>query len=208
MKRNRKWMGLAFIMAVLLLVAAASGFAQGKKGETSGGYGKTPDDAAVEETKKADGRVIQGEKEPGPPPIDTLAHASGSYYYETDSLTDEELWSAIAEFRAATVVATVNRDHSPNSAFVIPGYVEEGVLVFGLAENQTAKNLMERDWAVITVLVPYPEKETPYEGTKYKGARVVVERISDEAEIQRLMETYDGYPSSIYMRVVDVLPMG
>jgi len=88
------------------------------------------------------------------------------------------------------------------------GAKEEGILSFGLADNQTAENLMERDWAVITVLVHDPTIESPYEATKYRGARIVVERISDLAEIERLQETYGGYPGAIYVRVVEVLPMG
>lgn len=208
MKRKQ---GFVWCMIVILVVTVlgAVGFAQGMRGENGAGFGKTPDQvSAPEAEQKADGRAAQGAKEPGPPEIDTLTQASGDYHYEAASLSGDELWSAIAEFRAATIVSTINRDHSPNASFVIPGFVEEGVLAFGLAENQTAENLMERDWAVITVLVHDPEIESPYEAVKYRGARIVVERISDEAEIERLMESHGGRPGTIFVRVAGVLPMG
>ena len=208
MKRNQifTW---SLLLILIVTVVGVVGFAQGNKGDAGAGYGKTPTEISTPETEqKADGRAAQGTKEPGPPEIDTLSGASGNYYYEHQSLTGEELWSALANFEAATVVSTINRDHSPNASFVIPGFVEEGILSFGLADNQTADNLMERDWAVITVLVHDSTIESPHEATKYRGARLVVERISDVVEIERLKEIYDGYPGSIYVRVVKVLPMG
>lgn len=205
-KRVFTW---CLLVIMIVTIVGVVGFAQGNKGGAGAGYGKTPDAVLTPESEqKEDGRAAQGMKEPGPPEIDTISHASGNYYYEAESLTGEELWSAIAEFRAATVVSTINRDHSPNSSFVIPGFVEEGILSFGLADNQTADNLMERDWAVITVLVHDPTIESPYEATKYRGARVVVERISDAVEIERLNARPGAYPGSIYVRVVKVLPMG
>lgn len=209
MKRRKQIVTRCIIAVILITLVGAVGFAQSRRGEGGAGFGKTPDEVTMPEAEqKADGRAAQGAKEPGPPEIDTLTHASGNYYYEAASLSGEELWSAIAEFRAATIVSTINRDHSPNASFVIPGYVEEEVLSFGLADNQTAENLLDRDWAVITVLVHDPEIESPYEAVKYRGARIVVERISDEAEINRLMESYGGRPGTIFVRVVEVLPMG
>lgn len=209
MEKRKQIFTWCLLIVMIVTLVGVVGFAQSNKGGAGAGYGKTPAELSTPETEqKADGRAAQGAKEPGPPEIDTISHASGAYYYEHQSLTGEELWSAIGNFEAATVVSTINRDHSPNSSFVIPGFVEEGILSFGLADNQTADNLMERDWAVITVLVHDPTIESPYEATKYRGARLVVERISDLAEIERLQETYEGYPGSIYVRVVKILPMG
>jgi hypothetical protein len=209
--QQRKMMTWLAAILVGLLIVGVVGFAQGNQGENGAGYGKTPDEPAeeVEEHYKEDGRAAQGLKDPGPPEIDTIAAASGNYYYESRTLTDEEVYAAIASFGAATVVSTVNRDHSPNASFVIPGFVEEGVLSFGLADNQTAENLRERDWAVITVLVSDPTIESPYEATKFRGARVVVEQITDQEEIDRLNEiAQPAYPGIIYVRVVEILPIG
>lgn len=206
--KQRKLVTWSAVILIGMLIVGAVGFAQGMRGEGAG-YGKTPGQEALPEAeKKADGRAAQGEKEPGPPEVDTVTQASGNYYYEHQSLNGEDLWTAIREHSAAIVVSTTNRDHSPNSSYVVPGFVEEGVLAFGLAPNQTKENLLERDWAVITVLMYDETIEADYETSKYRGARIIVERISDEAEIERLQESYGGRPGTIFVRVVEVLPMG
>lgn len=140
------------------------------------------------------------------PSIDSISQASVSNYYGDSSLTGEDLVNTVNAREAAITVATTNADGTPNLATVIPMFVEEDVLVFGLAENQTKLNLMERNLGVVSAYVYNPQAEEKLE--RNIGARMVIERITDEAEIKELMEAHELSEGSILVRVVEVLPLG
>jgi hypothetical protein len=150
-------------------------------------------------------QAAEGEQAPEPS-VDSISQASVSNYYGDSSLTGQALVDVINNRQAAITVATTNADGTPNLATVIPAFVGEDVIVFGLAENQTKVNLMERKLGVISAYIYDPAAEEKLD--RNRGARLVIERISDESEIKELMEANDLAEGSILVRVVEVLPLG
>lgn len=138
--------------------------------------------------------------------IDALSSASTKNYFEKDSLTGEKLFEELKKHQGAISVATVNADGSPNAAVVIPGVVNETTLRFGLADNQTKKNLLERKYAVITYY-----KYTIGEDGKMKersGARIVVKAIEEDAAITKLQKETKARAGTIFVKIMKILPFG
>ena len=140
------------------------------------------------------------------PSVDSISQASVANYYGDSSLSGQALIDVINNREAAITVATTNADGTPNLATAIPAFVSDDVIVFGLAENQTKLNLMERNLGVISAYLYNPTAEEKLD--RNRGARMVIQRITDEAEIKELMETNDLSEGSILVRVVKVLPLG
>jgi uncharacterized protein YnzC (UPF0291/DUF896 family) len=137
--------------------------------------------------------------------IDAKASASVTYFYEGSSLKGEDLLKAITERKCAISVATVNADGSPNAAVVIPAVADAETLMFGLADNQTKVNLMERKQAVVTAYIYNPTAENKLE--RNVGARLVVEYISDEAKINELNEK-TKLKGMMYVKILEIKPLG
>lgn len=141
---------------------------------------------------------------------DSVSAASKTAYYAKSSLTGEDLWTVIAARQAAVSMATVNADGTPNAAVVIPGVTKDrSALMFGIAPNQTLENLKARKFGVLTAYLYNPTAAEKLE--RNKGARILLELITDQATIDRLvLENKEGGASatSIFLRVVKVMPIG
>ncbi len=141
---------------------------------------------------------------------DAISKASTSYYYAKSSFQGEELWAALDARLCAVSVATVNADGSPNAAVVIPGVSKDRTaIIFGIAPNQTSENIAARKLAVITAYLYTPSATEKLD--RNKGARIVVELITDPALIKRLAadnKDKGATEKSTFMRIVKVLPLG
>lgn len=140
------------------------------------------------------------------PSVDSISSASVTNYYQESSLKGEALFDALRERRCAIVVSTTNVDGSPNGAVVIPGVANESTLMFGMAENQTKVNLIERKYAVITAYIYNPD--APEKLKRNVGARIIVSYIADPAEIKRLLKETGAREGTIFVKIEEVLPLG
>ncbi len=142
--------------------------------------------------------------------VDSISAASKAFYYAKSSLTGEDLWQAIEKRAGAVVVSTANEDGTPNAAVIIPGISKDRTaLIFGIAPNQTLENLKARHIAVITLYIYTPTATDKFE--RNRGARIIAELITDQAEIKRLaQENKDRGASeqSTYLKIVKILPLG
>jgi len=138
--------------------------------------------------------------------IDAVSSASTKNYYHKISLVGKKLFDELKLHRGAISVATVNADGSPNAAVVIPGVVDEKTLRFGLAPNQTKKNLLERKYAVITF---YQYKSGEDGKMKERsGARIVVKTIDDPDTLKKLVEKTKARANTIFVQILKILPLG
>ncbi len=137
---------------------------------------------------------------------DAISAASVQNYYVESSLTGPALFEALTKRTVAFSVATSNADGTPNAAVVIPGVVDENTLMFGLADNQTKVNLIERKLAVIVAYKYSPEEEDRLK--RNIGARLVVEYIDDADEVARLMEKTGARPGTMFVRILEIMPLG
>ena len=135
---------------------------------------------------------------------DAVTSASVVDYYGT-VLTPAQLVESISAYNGFFAVATVNPDNTPNIGFFIFSAAEyEGKLYlqFGLAENQTRAN-MENGSAVTVMYAPVPT-EGPYATV---GARLICEKVADEALVEKLMEIMPQKSNLIY-EVTLIRPIG
>ena len=135
---------------------------------------------------------------------DAVTSASIIDYYGT-VLTPAQLVESISAYNGFFAVATVNPDNTPNIGFFIFSAAEyEGKLYlqFGLAENQTRAN-MERGSAVTVMYAPIPT-EGAYATV---GARLICEKVADEALVAKLMEILPQKSNLIY-EVTLIRPIG
>lgn len=141
---------------------------------------------------------------------DAVSKASTVQYYAKSSLLGEDLWKALETRQCAIAVATVNADGSPNAAVVIPGVTKDrSALVFGLAPNQTLLNFRERRLAIVTAYIYNPSAADKLE--RNKGARILVEFVSDPAQAGKLLEDNrdkGATENSVFMRILKVMPLG
>jgi len=141
---------------------------------------------------------------------DGISKASTTQYYEKSSLKGDDLWKALETMQCAISVATVNADGTPNAAVVIPGVTKDRTaLVFGLAPNQTIENFKARKFAVVTAYIYNPTATDKLE--RNKGARIIIEYISDPAEIKRQVEDNKNpriTEKSTFMKIIKVMPLG
>ena len=142
--------------------------------------------------------------------VDSISKASTSFYYAKSSLDGEELWKALETRQCAISVATVNADGSPNAAVIIPGVTKDRAYVmFGIAPNQTILNLKERKLAVITAYIYAPAATDKLE--RNKGARIIVEYVSDPELVKKLAEENKdrgASAQSTFMKIIKVMPLG
>ncbi len=124
--------------------------------------------------------------------VDGVCGASKKNYYEKTSLTGEKLIELIKSRDAAFVLSTTDEDGSPRAGVFIPGVVSDTVLKFGMAENQTAKNIKRSKKAVLTVYQLAKDKDGK---NKHFGARLVLELIEGSGKVLQL-------------KIKNILPLG
>ena len=137
---------------------------------------------------------------------DAVTSASVKDYFGT-LLTNADLVAGISGYNGFFAVSTVNPDNTPNIGFFIFSATEyEGKLYlqFGLAENQTRKN-MENGSPVTVMYAPLPTDEKATYPTS--GARMTCERVTDEELVKTLMEILPQKSDLIY-EVTLVRPLG
>lgn len=144
------------------------------------------------------------------PSAEAISKASTAFYYAKSSLEGEALWAALETRQCAVSLATTNPDGSPNAAVVIPGVTKDrGYLIFGIAPNQTVQNLQQRKLAVLTAYIYTPTATEKLE--RNKGARIVLEYVSDPALVKKLAEENKdkgASEKSTFLRIVRVMPLG
>lgn len=142
------------------------------------------------------------------PSADTISAASGQLYYPAGSYDLPELQAVLSAYPYKTTVgiATTNSDGSPNLAVAIPGITSDGkYLKLGLADNRTKKNMTERELAVVMF---YEYNPTAVEKTdRNRGCRVVARYVGDTENTRLNKEANDKSPS-LYLEIVELLPIG
>lgn len=142
------------------------------------------------------------------PSVDSITAASGQVYYPAGSYDLPTLQAALAvyPYKVTVGIATTNSDGSPNLAVAIPGITEDGkYLKLGLADNRTKTNLTERE---LVVVMFYEYNPSAVEKTdRNKGTRVVAQYVGDE-ENARMNKEANAKNPSIYLEIVELLPIG
>jgi hypothetical protein len=141
------------------------------------------------------------------PSVDTISAASATSYYAASSYDLAKLISVLGAYPypVSVTIATVNSDGSPNLAVCIPGITKDGkYLTFGLSENRTKANFQERELGVVLF---YEYTPTAEKAERNKGCKAVVRYVGDE-ENTRLNEAAANKNPSLYMEIVDILPIG
>lgn len=161
--------------------------------------------AAVGCSKK---QVAPVAAEAAKPSVDSITAASGQLYYPAGSYDLPALQAALAvyPYKVTVGIATTNADGSPNLAVAIPGITADGkYLKLGLADNRTKVNIAERE---LVVVMFYEYNPTAVEKTdRNKGCRVVARYVGDE-ENTRLNTEANAKSPSIYLEIVEIMPIG
>lgn len=146
--------------------------------------------------------------EPVKASVDTITAASGQLYYPSGSYDLAKLQEALGAYPYKTTIgiATTNSDGSPNLAVAIPGITGDGkYLQLGLADNRTKTNLTERELAVVMF---YEYNPTAVEkAERNRGTRVVAKYVGDK-ENDRLNKEAGNKNPSLYLEIVELLPIG
>ncbi len=142
------------------------------------------------------------------PSVDTITAASGQLYYPTGSYDLPALQAALGAYpyKVTMGIATTNADGSPNLAVAIPGITSDGkYLKLGFSDNRTKTNMTERELAVVMF---YEYNPTAVEkADRNKGCRVVARYVGDKENTRLNKEANDKNPS-IYLEIVELLPIG
>jgi len=137
---------------------------------------------------------------------DVMTGASGQSYYASSSYTKEDLPELFGSYPYpfSITISSLNEDGSPNLAVAVPGLSKDGnYLTFGLAPNRTRENFLEREVAIVALYEYNPTAEE--KNDRNKGCRIVVKYVGDE-ENKKL--NGDAERPSIYMEIIEVLPIG
>lgn len=104
----------------------------------------------------------------------------------------------------AVVISTVNADGTPNAASMETMIIDESTIgVTSSLGNQTMINISERQYAIFTVY------SVQTDGSMGTGARLVVERMSDEEKQDKEKETGRNFNNNmLLLKVVKVLSLG
>lgn len=142
------------------------------------------------------------------PSVDSITAASGQLYYPAGSYDLSALQAALKAYpyKVTVGIATTNADGSPNLAVAIPGITDDGkYLKLGLADNRTKTNLTERE---LVVVMFYEYNPTAVEKTdRNKGCRVVAKYVG-ETENTRLNTEANAKNPSLYLEIIEILPIG
>ena len=144
----------------------------------------------------------------GEAPADAVTSASVSDFYGSAALTGDDLMNSINAYNGFFAVASVNADGTPNVGFYIFSMVKLGedyYLQLGLSPNQTTANI-DNGSALMAIYaaVPAGEGAMPYATA---GARMALEKVTDEATIAALAEIAPQKTQMFY-KVVSVRPLG
>ncbi|MDO7976528.1 hypothetical protein [Oceanotoga teriensis] len=138
--------------------------------------------------------------------VDTMTSASGNAYYAEGSYSYNEMKELLESYPYpfSVTVATTNKDGSPNISTVIPGISKDGkYFVFGLANNRTRENFLERELAMVSL---YEYNPTAVEKiNRNRGCRIVLKYVGDK-ENNKLNKKYET--KSLYMEIIKLLPLG
>jgi len=139
---------------------------------------------------------------------DTVTSASVADFYGSAGLSGDELMNSINAYNGFFAIASVNADGTPNVGFYIYSMVklnDEYYLQLGLAPNQTTANI-DNGSALMAMYaaVPAGEGAMPYATA---GARMALEKVTDEATIAALKEIAPQKTEMFY-KVVSVRPLG
>ena len=139
---------------------------------------------------------------------DALPSASVADFYGAAGMTGDDLMNSINAYNGFFAIASVNPDGTPNIGFYIYSCVkldDEYYLQLGLAPNQTTANI-ENGSALMAMYAPVPAGEgaMPYATA---GARMNLEKVTDEATIAKLKEIAPQQTEMFY-KIVLVRPLG
>ena len=140
--------------------------------------------------------------------IDAGTSASVADFYGAYGLTGDDLMNAINSYTGFYAIGSVNADGTPNIGFYIYGCVkseEKYYLQLGLSPNQTTANI-DNGSALMAIYaaVPAGEGAMPYATA---GARMALEKVTDEATIAALAEIAPQKTEMFY-KVVSVRSLG
>ncbi len=130
--------------------------------------------------------------------VDAIASASKKFYYAESSLTGEMLQKIINSHQAAFVLSTTNSDNSPNAGFFIPEMLSDSTIKFGLADNQTRRNIERTEKAILTV---YKSSLDADGKVRHQGARLILRRDERKSKDKKTYKV-------ITMKIVKILPLG
>ena len=184
----KKW--IALFITLCMALSCAAGLA-----ETA----ETTAEAIAEESMED--IIAQGQEAV----LDGISSASVMDYFGT-IMTPDELAASINSANGFYAVASVNEDNTPNIGFYIFSAAvkdEKLYLQLGLAENQTRKNI-ENGSTIVVMYAPLPAEGQTY---PIAGARLICEKVADEALLAELMETMPQ-KSDLIFEVTLIRPLG
>ncbi len=129
---------------------------------------------------------------------DVFTGASTKNHFTENSLTGEALKQVINDHQAAFVLSTTNPDNSPNAAVFIPAMASDSTIKFGLAKNQSRRNIERTKQAVLTVYRYLPQENRQ---NRHQGARLILELDEQKSETKKSHKM-------IIMKIKQVLPLG
>ncbi|MDD3253606.1 MAG: pyridoxamine 5'-phosphate oxidase family protein [Lachnospiraceae bacterium] len=143
----------------------------------------------------------------GKPAVSTpdAVSSASQVFYQSSSLTGDELLEAIRQADGSCTIATVNADGSPNLIVSVAGVADDDHLVFGWADNATKANLLRDKQAIIAYYIY--DKDGAEKNNRHRGARLVCQLEEDEAVLQKLEES-SGASQGTFLRIVETLPIG
>lgn len=130
--------------------------------------------------------------------MDAFTGASKTSYYSETSLTGDALHKVINNHQAAFVLSTTDPDNSPHAAVFIPAMASGSEVKFGLADNQTRRNIERTKKAVLTVYRFLPDETRK---KRHKGARLILELDENQSAEKNTHKM-------IIMKIQKVLPLG
>ncbi len=129
---------------------------------------------------------------------DVFTGASTKSHFKENSLTGKSLQQVINSHDAAFVLSTVNPDNSPNAAVFIPAMASDSEIKFGLAENQSRKNIERTKRAVLTVYRYLPKESRE---NRHQGARLILE-LDEKQSVDKTTH------KMLIMKIRQILPLG
>lgn len=137
--------------------------------------------------------------------VDSISKASTTYFYEAASVQGDDFIAFVNDRKGAVSIATTNEDGSPNLATLVPGITEDGkYLILVSAENQTIKNITEREMAVFEFFNYQPNEEDKMK--RNTGARAIVKY--DASAQKDLIAKYSPSEGATLLEIVKVIPLG
>lgn len=139
---------------------------------------------------------------------DAFTSASVADFYGQFGLTGDDLMNSINAYNGFFAVASVNPDGTPNIGFYIFSCIkleDTYYLQLGLAPNQTTANI-ENGSALMAMYAAVPAGEGAMSYATV-GARMMLEKVTDEATIAVLKELAPQGTEMFY-EIAQVRPLG